>query len=516
MFAAVPSSRRFAAALVALIGVATALRCVNLTAPWGADNLGTAGAFFSIAARNYLAYGYRATGSVPVVTAEGPPSPLEFYTNHPPLVPLAVSASFALFGEHEWAARLVPLVASLASLVLLTYLAARFYGRRVALLTLAVATTLPLDAHLAAHVDVQGSVLLAVVLATIVALAAERYGLAIAGLTVGALVDWPALYLPVLLVLAPWPFAHPRPRRFVLGLVAYAVVLFVAIASWLSGPGAVVALLRDRAFSFRADDGRLFDLAGWLRLVVGTYLATLCTPVVLLVVLAWLLARVPAIVRRPHPDRLALFLLLFGTTHMIVGFQGAYQHEFWAHYLRAGVPLVCALAIDRLWSRLATGSARIALVACVVVAIVVPGLVGTLGLDAQPLSARTRDAGYTPQGLARAIRDCTPEGTGALTSDWYGESATFYYARRPLAVAVLDVKALDDRLRAPRWDVPGGDGTSYAVGSTVPACFVMPRDHEGFFPALAARLRAEFPVRRDGPFEIFDLRSRAPRPQPPG
>jgi len=508
MFTAVPSSRRFAAVLAVLAGVATALRCVNLTAPWGADNLGTAGAFFSIAARNYLAYGYRATGFLPAVTAEGPPSPIELYTNHPPLVPLLVSASFALFGEQEWAARLVPLVASLVSLALLTYLAARFYGRRVALLTLAVATTLPLDAHLAAHVDVQGSVLLAVVLATIVALAAERYGLAIAGLTVGALVDWPALYLPVLLALAPWPFAHPRPRRFVLGLVAYAVVLFVVIATWLSGPAAVVVLLRDRAFSFHADDGRLFDLAGWLRLVVGTYLGTLCTPVVLLVALAWLVARVPAIVRRPHPDRLALFLLLFGVTHMIVGFQGAYQHEFWAHYLRAGVPVVCALAIDRVWSRLAAGSARIALVACVVVAIVVPGVVGALRLDAHPLSARMEDAGYTPLELARAIRACTPEGTGALTSDWYGESATFYYARRPLGVAVLDVPALENRLRARRYDVPGGDGRSYVVPSAVPSCFVLPRVHERRFPALVAWLRAEYPVRSDGPFDVFDLGGR--------
>src|SRR6185369_12972603 len=131
---------------------------------------------------------------------------------------------------------------------------------------------------------------------------------------------------------------------------------------------------------------------------------------------------------------------------------------FWAHYLRAGVPVVCALAIDGVWSRLAPGSARIALVACVVVAIVVPGVVGTLRLDAHPLSARMRDAGYTPQELARAIRACTPEGAGALTSDWYGEGATFYYARRPLAVAVLDVPTFDGHLRAPRSDVPGGDG----------------------------------------------------------
>jgi hypothetical protein len=396
-------------------------------------------------------------------------------------------------------------VASLVSLGLLTWLAARVYGRAVALLTLAIATPLPLDAYLGPHVDVQGSVLLAVVLATIAALASRRLALAVAGLTLGAFVDWPALYLPILLAVAPWPFAYPRPRRFVAALIVYAGVLFLAIASWLSGPEAVLALVRERAFSFHGDDGRAFDLAQWTRLVVGTYLGTLCTPVALGIVAGWLLVRAPALVRRPHPERLALFLLLFGATHMVLGFQGAYQHEFWAHYLRPGVPLVCALAIARTNARLRGGWSRVALAGAVVATISVPSAVTTAALARRPPSARMVDTGYAPADLARAIRDCTPPGTGALTSDWYGESATFYYARRPLGIAVMDVATLGQRLRTPRWDVPGGDGRTY-VASVAPSCFVLPRDHERTFPALAARLRGSYQSRVDGAFELFDLR----------
>ena len=495
------------AALLPLAVLALGLRCIGLTAPWGADNLGTAGGFFSIAARNYPAYGYLATRLVPMVTPEGPPSPPIAYANHPPLVPLLVSLSFAAFGEHEWAARLVPLVASLVSLALLGYLAGRHYGRRVALLTLAVATTLPLDAHLATHVDVQGSVLLALVLATLIAVEHQRHGLAAAGLTVAALADWPALYLPVLLALAPWPFAHPRPRRFIGALVAYSAALFVVLASWLAGPAAIVRLLGGRAVSFRSDTGQAFDLGGWLQLVVGTYLWELCTGGVLVVVLGWLVMRGPALVRRPHPERLALFLLLFGAMHLIVGFQGAYQHEFWAHYLRAGVPLVCALVIDRAWSSLDPGPRRTLIVTGLVVALTVPGLLTTVRLASRPISARMVDEPYTPQDLARVIRDCTPPGAGALTSDYYGEGATFYYARRPLGVAIFTVEALDARLRVPRYDIPGGTG-SYAVPTTTPACFVLPRHHEQLFPDLARRLRRDFPARPDGPFEIFSLGGR--------
>jgi hypothetical protein len=116
-----------------------------------------------------------------------------------------------------------------------------------------------------------------------------------------------------------------------------------------------------------------------------------------------------------------------------------------------------------------------------------------------------RDLGYAPIDLARAIRDCASPGTGALTSDWYGESATFYYARRPLAIAVMDAATLDDRRRAPRWDVPGGDGRTYVMPSVTPSCFVLPRIHERQFPDLVARLRSVYRSPRRRP-DVFDLR----------
>ncbi len=499
------SDRQHVMLVVLLATAAIGLRCIGLTRVFGADNLGGAGALFAIIARNYLRYGYRASGLLPIVTAEGPPSPAFFYTHHPPMVPLLVSASFALFGPHEWAARLVPLAASMLSLGLMVHLAVRFYGWRVALLVLAIATTLPLDAHLAAHVDVQGSVLLALVLATVTCLAHRRLGAALACFTLAAMTDWPALYLPILLVLAPWPFDYPRPRPFLTGLVLYAVVLFVVLATWLSGPGAILAALRERALSFRSDAGQPFDVAQWLRLVVGTYLWQLCTPVPFCLVLVWCIARVPALVRRPHPERLALFLLLFGLMHVLVGFQGAYQHEFWMHYLRSGVPLVCALVIARLAPALGPGWPGRTGIAALLAGIVVPGMIGTLQLDARPISARMLDADYTPEALGRVIRGCTRPGTGALTSDYYGEPATFFYADRPLAIGIVSPALLTDHLRAPRYDLPADTGLPYAMGAREPSCFVLPRQHEQYFLPLVQRLRQDFRGRSVGPFEVFTL-----------
>jgi hypothetical protein len=76
--------------------------------------------------------------------------------------------------------------------------------------------------------------------------------------TVGT-VDWPALYVPVLLAVAPWPSrtharaASWRSRR-------YAVVLFVGIASWLltrdrSAPSVIVLSFRGTTAGFRSRGG---------------------------------------------------------------------------------------------------------------------------------------------------------------------------------------------------------------------------------------------------------------------
>jgi 4-amino-4-deoxy-L-arabinose transferase-like glycosyltransferase len=502
-----PAAWPVTGAVLLIAALALALRCIGFTAPWAADNFGTAGGFFSIAARNHLRYGYAATHLLPVVTAEGPPSPAVYYTNHPPLFELLVSASFGLFGVHEWAARLVPLVFSLVSLGLLVHLARRFYGDRVALLTLMIAATLPLEAHLATHVDVQGSVLLALVLATVTCLASRRYAAAVACFTLAAGVDWPALYLPVLLAVVPWPFDPRRPRWLTAGLLVYAGILFVVLASWLSGPHAILSLLHDRALAFRSDQGRPFDLAGWIHLVVGTYLWELCTPAVLVALVIWSVWRVPALVHRPHPERLALLLLLFGVMHMIVGFQGAYQHEFWATYLRAGVPLVVAILLERVAVAFAPGWRRTAVLAMGLILVCVPGLLGTLRLAGRPISTRMLDADYTPRELAEAIRSCTPRGSGAITSDYYGESATFFYADRPLAIGVVTVDGLTAKLRRPRYDPPAQSGSSYEVPSAAPVCFVMPRLHERYFPDLAAHLRGHYRLQDDPKFDIFVIGS---------
>lgn len=91
----------------------------NLDKPfWGEHDWN--GVRYGNIARNYLRYGFWETkfGQVEnsgwVRVGE-----FEYYTHYPPLLPILISLSYKIFGIFEWSTRLIPLLATSASLVLI-------------------------------------------------------------------------------------------------------------------------------------------------------------------------------------------------------------------------------------------------------------------------------------------------------------------------------------------------------------------------------------------------------------
>ena len=78
----------------------------GLQRPWVEED-NWYGAVYSQAAHNNLRAGLKA-GGVPATLYFGPlPIPSQaYYVHHPTLLPVMVTASFAVFGEAEWTARL--------------------------------------------------------------------------------------------------------------------------------------------------------------------------------------------------------------------------------------------------------------------------------------------------------------------------------------------------------------------------------------------------------------------------
>ena len=75
------------------------------------------------------------------------------YLNHPPLLPLFVAAPLLLFGDHEWAARLVPIAATLGSAALWMTILSRLGGPLLGTLGGLFFVTLPLTVYFGRMVD---------------------------------------------------------------------------------------------------------------------------------------------------------------------------------------------------------------------------------------------------------------------------------------------------------------------------------------------------------------------------
>jgi len=116
----------------------------NVSQPWNGLE-GSEGVLTSSIARNYLRYGVFSLRFGQAINPEpvSDMSDLSYYQHHPPLLPLLTSGMFALLGESEAAARLLPIVFSLGSILLVFILAKKAYNEHVALLAAFFFATFP-------------------------------------------------------------------------------------------------------------------------------------------------------------------------------------------------------------------------------------------------------------------------------------------------------------------------------------------------------------------------------------
>jgi hypothetical protein len=103
----------------------------NFMGPW-IDAIDFNGACWSQSAHNTMRAGLLATAGVPSAFYFGPLPipPSGYYTHHPPLLSLMLAGMFAVLGEKEWVARLLPIAFSPVGVVLLWTLMKDCAGRR--------------------------------------------------------------------------------------------------------------------------------------------------------------------------------------------------------------------------------------------------------------------------------------------------------------------------------------------------------------------------------------------------
>lgn len=431
--------------------------------PWSEED-NWYGAVYAQAAHNNLRAGMRSMG-VPATLYFGPlPVPAEaYYVHHPTLLPVLVTGSFAILGESEGAARLVPILASLASVIVLWYLLRSTAGARAATFGAAFFAIVPMELHYGDMVDFEP-----VLTCWMISLLAclwhwKRTGHA--RWAVGAAIfaalclwtDWPG-YLLVLSTAAWLIFFAPREMRrlgwlFVL-LVGCAGLLFlwqirsVNAAAWTDLWTALQMRLGNAIPTSTApiaENAPRFTWGDWLRTVgadlAGNYLA-----------LTWLFAGLGIAhlfrERRSEGARwLALtvtLLTIAGALYVVLLRNESFIHDFAPFYIIGAVAILAGLGLELLCrpgDQLSSMAKFAVHVAAVIVLIALAGFGVRRSEEMRSpyliLDGVAREPEQLIPALGAALDKAFPPGATLLANfDPYGSALT-YYSQRPILTNLI-------------------------------------------------------------------------------
>ncbi len=356
--------------IILIFIVAACLRSQDLRKPWVGHHKAWGGATYGNIARNFIKYGYAKTKFGPVAnTGEVPVEKFEFYYHYPPLLLWLVALSYHLFGVHEWSARLVPLLFSLALMGLLYIFALRLFSSRVALWTLIVSAIMPIQNYYGTHVDVYGSVAVFFTLLALYGYARwlethRSLDLALCnlGIILGCMTAWYTYFL-VPLIIVHYYFSCFRPGKSreyrLLSIAASAVAVFALFVlhrhMLVANGGAEVQGTLIEKLLIRTSYGTIVTTSGeragpaWLlvhhlRDVVILY----SLPLIILAVTWWVLfIRDGLRGRLQNRDWLVLMLLGYGLLHNLAFPNLLINHDYLALCYAPGIALAAALFFER-------------------------------------------------------------------------------------------------------------------------------------------------------------------------
>jgi len=344
--------------LLAVVAVLYCAVCARgIAAPWHWGHNGYNGAAFSQAAKNSERFGI--IGQAQYHFEREPPPARAIYTHHPLALHAHLLGSFALFGAHEWSARLVPLAYSLATWLLLVIAVRRYWGDRTAALAgLAYALT-PLNLIFANMVNHEQGGIFACLWLLYAYLRWFETGrrfhaiLCAVAVTLAVQFDWPGYYVAFAVAAhclvtgirgkapAPW-------RWFVVAFSAVTLANLFAFFGWvyLTRSG-----LQDMAEAFRLRN-QTAPVGSYLPLI-GRRLLVLHGPILLSAAAIGALGGLLAWKRRPLRARALLPLAFFfaGLVQVVVFPQAARLHSYWIYYWSPAIAIAAAVGLEALIDR---------------------------------------------------------------------------------------------------------------------------------------------------------------------
>ena len=337
----------------------------DVAGPW-IDESDFNGACWSQSAHNTLRAGLWTTKGVPSAFYFGPLPipPGEYYTHHPAVLSLTLTGMFAVFGEHEWAARLLPILFSIVSTVLLFVLVRDAAGARAAAFAAVVFVSLPMELHYGRMVNFEPLELVWMFAGLISLRRWEQTRAPVwwfAVLVTFALIFWTAwlgyMFLLVLCLhyLITARKKNPRLAFFFIGISFASFLVFLAHIWWVQ-PDAVSDLVR--AFWFRisgvqqaakvAHAAKQTAWSLWLPRITGTLFSHIQP-------LAWALGAGGAavVLRRGRANgplwwlgSTALLFFVLNTFYVTAFRNASYIHDYASFYFIVPVALMAGVALD--------------------------------------------------------------------------------------------------------------------------------------------------------------------------
>ena len=307
-------------------------------------------------AANYARYGLGATMGAQIMNLEAAaPADWVLYHGHPATLDLWTAGMFGLFGSQAvWVQRFLPLLASILTLFVFAVVAAkRASSPRIAVWTFA---SLPIFFAHGINLSYE-PFCVPILMLVIEAYRRERRGLALLGLYLGGLVDFPVLYVAPFLALIE---LSVRERTIRERLVFGALLGGVALASLSTHllhvglahsalPGHAGVTLADKIFGALSSGGQEPAIGVVIEKAARHFADAFTWPgIALLCVGLWFGGR--------GLNLQALAFAFVGVLHCVL-FRGHFvQHDFWPYYLLPFVALAVAEALARFPRRIAAAA----------------------------------------------------------------------------------------------------------------------------------------------------------------
>ena len=481
-----------------VFALALALRLPTFVEPWVGVHNAWGGAFYGNVARNFLRYGMWTTAFAPVVNSGVvEPSQFEVYFHHPVLSMWLTAVSFSMFGIHEWSARLMPLLFSMLTIVMVFRIALATASRSQALMALVIMAVLPVDTYYSAHLDPNNSISIFFTVFAVDAYrrwsAGHRRGdfvqLAVA-LAMGCLSGWFTYLVIPGLVLHGW-FSRPAGERRAV-IVSLAVLPAISIAVFglfllhrkiaLAGIGpevfdALSDRLLKRTVSLQA--GRVEILKAYLHQLLSLY----TLPMVGLSI-AWLIMFAGDLRRGAVSlgEWCVVLLWSYGFLYAMAFPGHLLSHDFFVRPYAAGVALAAASVLYRAGARITTPSGHAAFLGS---AIALIGVVTTLQTRAL-FNADDRFNGTLLRGFGEAVasRSTLRDPVFLPIRD---DRVLQYYVDRPLTFDLSTPERLADAARKVRG----------------PFLILVADRNWVSYPELTAYLQKTYPEQRTPGLHIF-------------